>query len=46
LNDKTCLTQKPLVKVGQRVKKGQIIADGPACQNGELALGKNVLVGS
>ncbi len=44
LNDKTCLTQKPLVTVGQRVKKGQIIADGPACDNGELALGKNVLV--
>ena len=44
LNDKTCLTQKPLVTMGQRVKKGQIIADGPACTNGELALGKNVLV--
>ena len=44
LNDKTCLTQKPLVTVGQRVKKGQIIADGPACDKGELALGKNVLV--
>ncbi len=44
LNDKTCLTQKPLVSVGQRVKKGQIIADGPATRNGELALGKNVLV--
>ena len=44
LNDKTCLTQKPLVTLGQRVKKGQIMADGPACKNGELALGKNVLV--
>ena len=44
LNDKTCLTQKPLVAVGQKVKKGQIIADGPACRNGELALGRNVLV--
>jgi DNA-directed RNA polymerase subunit beta len=44
LNDKTCLTQKPLVKLGQKVKKNQIIADGPACKNGELALGKNVLV--
>jgi DNA-directed RNA polymerase subunit beta len=44
LNDKTCLTQKPLVSLGQRVKKGQIMADGPACKNGELALGKNVLV--
>src|SRR5439155_7441885 len=36
--------QKPLVTLGQRVKKGQIMADGPACKNGELALGKNVLV--
>ncbi len=44
LNDKTCMTQKPLVAVGQKVKKGQIIADGPACRNGELALGRNVLV--
>ena len=44
LNDKTCLTQKPLITLGQRIKKGQIIADGPACRNGELALGKNVLV--
>ena len=44
LNDKTCLTQKPLVGMGQKVKKGQIIADGPACRNGELALGRNVLV--
>ena len=44
LNDKTCLTQKPLVTIGQRVKKGQIIADGPACKEGELALGRNVLV--
>ncbi|MGC9259693.1 MAG: DNA-directed RNA polymerase subunit beta [Phycisphaerae bacterium] len=44
LNDKTCMTQKPLVAVGQKVKKGQIIADGPACRDGELALGRNVLV--
>ncbi len=44
LNDKTCLTQKPLIEMGQRVKKGQIIADGPACDKGELALGRNVLV--
>ena len=43
LNDKTCLTQKPLVSIDQKVKKGQIIADGPACRNGELALGRNVL---
>ncbi len=44
LNDKTCLTQKPLVSLNQKVKKGQILADGPACSNGELALGRNVLV--
>jgi len=44
LNEKTCLNQKPIVKLGQKVKKGQIIADGAATQQGELALGKNVLV--
>ncbi len=44
LNDKTCLTQKPIVSIGQKVKKGQIIGDGPACRQGELALGRNVLV--
>ncbi|MCG3137808.1 MAG: DNA-directed RNA polymerase subunit beta [Phycisphaerae bacterium] len=44
LNERTCLNQKPIVKPGQKVKKGQIIADGPACSLGELALGKNVLV--
>ncbi len=44
LNERTCLTQKPLVTLGQKVKKQQIIADGPATSNGELALGKNVLV--
>ena len=44
LNERTCLNQKPIVKVGQKVKKGQIIADGPATTNGELALGRNVLV--
>ncbi len=44
LNEKTCLNQKPLVKPGQRVKKGQIIADGAATCQGELALGRNVLV--
>jgi len=43
LNERTCLNQKPNCKVGQRVRKGQIIADGPACANGELALGRNVL---
>jgi len=44
LNERTCLNQRPIVRVGQRVKKGQIIADGPATHNGELALGRNVLV--
>jgi DNA-directed RNA polymerase subunit beta len=45
LNERTCLNQRPLVRPGQRVKKGEIIADGPATANGELSLGKNVLVG-
>lgn len=40
----TCYSQKPLVEVGQKVQKGQIIIDGPACENGELALGKNLLI--
>ncbi|MDY7011345.1 MAG: DNA-directed RNA polymerase subunit beta [Planctomycetota bacterium] len=44
LNERSCLNQKPIVREGQRVKKGQIIADGSACHNGELALGRNVLV--
>ncbi|HZZ42210.1 MAG TPA: DNA-directed RNA polymerase subunit beta [Tepidisphaeraceae bacterium] len=44
LNERTCQNQKPIVKKGQRVKKGQILADGAAVQNGELALGRNVLV--
>jgi len=43
-NQNTCINQNPVVKVGQRVKKGQVIADGPATHNGELALGQNVLV--
>src|SRR4029077_17520906 len=44
LNERTCLNQKPIVKKGQRVKKGQVIADGAATDQGELALGRNVLV--
>jgi DNA-directed RNA polymerase subunit beta len=44
LNERTCLNQKPIVRKGQRVKKGQIIADGAATHLGELALGRNVLV--
>ncbi|MGI9015324.1 MAG: DNA-directed RNA polymerase subunit beta [Phycisphaerales bacterium] len=44
LNERTCLNQKPVVQLGQRVKKGQILADGASTQMGELAIGKNVLV--
>ncbi len=44
LNERTCLNQKPIVRLGEKVKKGQIIADGAATLKGELALGKNVLV--
>ncbi|MGB0714358.1 MAG: DNA-directed RNA polymerase subunit beta [Phycisphaerae bacterium] len=44
LNERTCMNQKPLVNVGQAVKEGEIIADGPATQNGVLSLGKNLLV--
>jgi len=44
LNERTCLNQKPIASLGQKVKAGDIIADGPACRNGELALGRNVLV--
>ena len=44
LNERTCLNQKPLVRVGDEVEQGQIIADGPATLQGELALGKNILV--
>lgn len=40
----TCFSQKPLVKVGQKVKKGDLIIDAPASQNGELALGQNLLI--
>src|SRR3989454_403136 len=43
-NAGTCVNQKPIVKKGQHVKKGQIIADGPNTEHGELALGRNVLV--
>lgn len=43
-NQNTCVNQKPIVRKGDKVKEGQIIADGPATDNGELALGKNVLV--
>ncbi len=43
-NQSTCITQRPLVKVGDLILKGDIIADGPSTQLGELALGRNVLV--
>jgi len=43
-NAGTCFNQKPIVAVGMQVKKGDVLADGPATQNGELALGKNLLV--
>jgi DNA-directed RNA polymerase subunit beta len=43
-NQNTCITQKPIVSKGEHIAKGQVIADGPATQNGELALGQNILV--
>ena len=43
-NQSTCINQRPLVKVGDRVDEGEIIADGPSTELGELALGRNVLV--
>jgi DNA-directed RNA polymerase subunit beta len=44
-NQDTCYLQKPVVKVGQKIKKGDALADGPATYKGELALGRNILVG-
>ncbi|HEV2287361.1 MAG TPA: DNA-directed RNA polymerase subunit beta [Candidatus Acidoferrales bacterium] len=43
-NQNTCISQKPLVRVGDRVHQGQVLADGPCTDRGELALGRNVLV--
>jgi DNA-directed RNA polymerase subunit beta len=43
-NQNTCIAQKPIVREGQRVRKGQILADGPCTEAGELALGRNILV--
>ena len=44
-NQGTCINQRPAVKVGDKVKKGDVLADGPSTKDGELALGKNILVG-
>jgi len=44
-NQDTCYHQRPTVEAGQKVKKGDVLADGPATFNGELALGRNILVG-
>ncbi|MGM0431453.1 MAG: DNA-directed RNA polymerase subunit beta [Spirochaetota bacterium] len=44
-NQDTCFNQKPIVHVGQKIETGQVIGDGPATYDGELALGRNVLVG-
>ncbi len=43
-NQGTCINQRPIVKIGDQVKAGQVIADGPAMQNGDLALGQNVTI--
>jgi len=43
-NQNTCINQRPIVRQGQRVAKGQVMADGPCTERGELALGRNVLV--
>lgn len=44
-NQSTCVNQRPIVSLGEEVKKGQVIADGPATDNGEISLGKNALIG-
>ena len=44
-NQGTCINQRPLVKYGERVEVGQVLADGPATSNGEISLGKNALIG-
>lgn len=45
LNERTCLNQKPIINLGDKVTRGQILADGASTRDGELALGRNVLVG-
>jgi DNA-directed RNA polymerase subunit beta len=44
-NQDTCYNQRPVVSLGEKIAKGQVLADGPATKNGELALGRNILVG-
>ena len=44
-NHGTCINQKPIVAVGQKIKEGEVIADGPATSNGEISLGRNALIG-
>ena len=44
-NNGTCINQRPIVSVGQKVIKGMVLADGPATDNGELSLGRNILIG-
>ncbi|MBR3842595.1 MAG: DNA-directed RNA polymerase subunit beta, partial [Christensenellaceae bacterium] len=44
-NQGTCINQQPLVSKGQRIAKGEVLADGPSTENGEIALGRNVLIG-
>ena len=44
-NQGTCLNQRPIVDKGEKIEKGQTIADGPSTKNGELALGRNILIG-
>ncbi len=44
-NQGTCVNQRPIVDKGEQVKKGQVLADGPATKNGEISLGKNALIG-
>jgi len=44
-NAATCINQRPIVKAGEKVKKGDVIADGPSTDHGEIALGRNILIG-
>ena len=44
-NQSTCINMRPIVDLGERVKKGDVLADGPSTDKGEIALGKNALIG-